>query len=252
VIVLVGGTTETRPVAVALVEAGYQVLVSTATNATFELPDLAGLSRRAGALDRDQWVEYLDSHHVELVVDVGHPYAVTLHRDVRAACQEVQLPYVPYVRPPSIVPGEGISIVASHEQAAREACQAGTAIFLTIGSRNLAPYVQECRRLGRPLVARVLDHRDSWKSCRAAGLEDPEILTGRGPFGVADNRDVIRRLSIGVVVTKDSGSAGGVEAKLQAAREERCQVVVVGRPPAEGGHDSVEKLVAEVRRQVTA
>ncbi len=59
------------------------------------------------------------------------------------------------------------------------------------------------------------------------------MLGCRGPFSVEENRRQLRAFGIGVLVTKDSGQAGGTAEKLQAAQAEGCRVVVVRRPAQE-------------------
>jgi precorrin-6A/cobalt-precorrin-6A reductase len=130
---------------------------------------------------------------------------------------------------------EGIAFAAGHDEAARLACADGRPVLLTTGSRNLLPYAEESRRTGVDLVVRVLPHPDSRAACRAAGIPDDMIIAARGPFPVAENLDTIRAFGIGVVVTKDSGEAGGVPAKILAAARENCRVIVVARPPQGGG-----------------
>ncbi len=53
---------------------------------------------------------------------------------------------------------------------------------------------------------------------------------------------------IGTLVTKDGGQAGGTDAKIAAARQEGCRVVVVARLAAPGGTAvaSIEDLIREV------
>ena len=48
------------------------------------------------------------------------------------------------------------------------------------------------------------------------------------------NRVLIRRHGAKALVTKDSGEAGGLGLKLEAARLEACRIVLVSRP-AEAG-----------------
>ena len=67
-------------------------------------------------------------------------------------------------------------------------------------------------------------------ACRAAGIPEDRIIAGRGPFSVEENLAAIQRFGIGVIVTKDSGRSGGVEAKLAAAHQVHCRVIVIRRP----------------------
>ena len=118
----------------------------------------------------------------------------------------------------------------NHADAARIACSFGRPVLLTTGSRNIEPYVNEAERSGCELVVRVLDDPRSLQAVQDAGVKEQNIIGGRGPFSFEDNVAVIRDFSVGVIVTKDSGEAGGVPAKLSAARSEECEVVMVKRP----------------------
>ena len=60
-----------------------------------------------------------------------------------------------------------------------------------------------------------------------------ELVLARGPFALDDERTLLRRHRIDVVVAKDSG--GATEAKLVAARELGVPVVLVDRPPVPDG-----------------
>ena len=135
-----------------------------------------------------------------------------------------------------------------HEAAARAAFACGRPVLLTTGAGNLAPYAEESRRTGLPLVVRVLERPASRAACRQAGIPDEHVVAGRGPFSVEENRRHIRAFGIGVLVTKDSGRPGGVAEKLAAARAENCRVVVVRRPEP---HDAAAVAsVAELLRAV--
>ena len=126
--------------------------------------------------------------------------------------------------------GEDIHFAADHAEAAEMAFAFGRPVLLTTGSRNLAPYAEAARRTGLPYAARVLDTRESREACRAAGIPEDRIIAGRGPFSLEENLAAIRRFGIGVIVTKESGRIGGVDAKLAAARLTHCEVIVIRRP----------------------
>ena len=143
-------------------------------------------------------------------------------------------------------------MAADHAAAAAAAFRRGRPVLLTTGTRNLVPYIVEARRTGLRLTARVLDHPQSLDACRQAGLGPGEVIAGRGPFSVAENRRHIRACQAGVVVTKDSGAAGGTAEKLQAARAEGCDVIVVVRPALEPrqGVSGVNELLSALAREV--
>lgn len=239
-ILLLGGTSETAKVAEALAKAGQRVLVSTATDIPLNVGSHANISRRSGRLDAVGFGKLVRRMKVAAIVDVSHPYAAELRATAEQVARGAGIPYWSYVRPGSAAAGlpavatgakagAGIKIVKSHAEAAQVACAAGRTVLLTVGSRNVAAYAEEARRRQATLIARVLPRADSLMACRNAGIPRKHIVTGRGPFSVQDNRTLIRRFSTEVVVTKDSGKAGGFPAKWDAAQEEGCLLVVVGR-----------------------
>jgi precorrin-6A/cobalt-precorrin-6A reductase len=250
-ILLFGGTSETAPIASALATAGFKVLVSTATDAPLNVGDHPNISRRAGKLDQDQMVRLATQQGVIAIVDASHPYATSAQANARIAASRLKIPYLSWVRPPILDLDSLITSVPDHETAAKEAFSFGMPVLLTTGSRNLEPYVRESKATGVRLVVRVLFHPDSMDACRKAGISDDNIVSGRGPFSIQENLSIIKQFDIGVLVTKDSGAAGGVQEKLEAAHLAGCRVVLVQRPAKSPGvkeFNDVSELVQELCR----
>ncbi|MCX6906481.1 MAG: precorrin-6A reductase, partial [Verrucomicrobia bacterium] len=251
-ILLLGGTSETAPLAEALADAGYEVLVSTATDVPLAVGNHPRIAHRSGRLTETEMTALVQEHAVSAIVDATHPYASNVRATAERVAAQTGTPYLTFVRPGGVGEEDGVRFAADHPEAARLSCEPHRPIFLTVGSRNIAVYAQEAARHGIPLVARVLPHPDSVQACLAAGLPDDRIVTGRGPFSVEENRRLMRQFNIGVIVTKDSGEAGGVPAKLEAARAEQCLLIVVERPPqlsANTFHD-MHSLLQSLRQRL--
>lgn len=229
-ILLFGGTSETAPLAEGLAAAGHRVLVSTATDVALDVGAHPAIERRTGALDASATVRLIRERGIRAVVDAAHPYAVLVHEMAQRAAHEAGVPILRFERPSGLAENTGVVLATSHESAARQAASFGRPILLTTGSRHLEPYVSAARAAGVALIARVLP--ESLETCRAAGIAEDCIVTGRGPFSIEENRRLIRECSIGVLVTKDSGTAGGTPEKIEAARLENCVAIAVVRPPA--------------------
>lgn len=227
-LLLFGGTSETKGAAEALASAGHRVLVSTATDAPLETGTAAAITCRHGRMNREEMAALIATVGIHAVVDVSHPYAIELHATAADAARESDVPYFRLDRPGV---GHDLAEVApDHAAAAQLAFSHGRPVLLTTGSRNLGDYAEAARKTGLPWFARVLDHPDSHAACAAVGMSPGQIIFGRGPFSIDGNRAVIRAHGIGVLVTKDSGQAGGVSEKIEAARLENCRVVIVDRP----------------------
>ena len=79
-------------------------------------------------------------------------------------------------------------------------------------------------------------------------MGDAEFICANGPFSVEENVRLLRQHQTGVIVTKDSGDAGGVDTKLVAAQTCGCTVVLVRRPPRpQPGHATIHELLAAVQ-----
>ncbi len=248
-ILLLGGTSETAPLATALAEAGHRVLVSTATDVPLDVGDRPSIRRRSGPLGVAGMADLIRGRGIRAVVDATHPYAQEATRTAQEACRAAGVPYFNLMRPPTVTTGPHIHLAADHDGAARMAAAFGAPILLTTGTRNLEPYVVAARARGRRLLARVLPQPESLDACRSAGIAEEAVIAARGPFSVEANRETLRRHGIRVLVTKDSGVAGGVPAKIEAARAEGCEVVIVARPtaPPQNSYSSVAELLAAIQ-----
>jgi precorrin-6A/cobalt-precorrin-6A reductase len=236
-ILLLGGTSDARRIAARLTDSGRRVLVSQATDVSLELDAHPNLDVRAGALDDEGLARLLDERAIRAIVDATHPYATAIRTMARRVAEQKGVAYLSFVRPATLDRNEpGVEFAADHGAAALAAFAHAGPVLLTTGTRNLAPYVEQSRRTGLPLVVRVLDHADSLEACRRAGIPSENVLAGRGPFSLKENRRHIRLFHIAALVTKDSGQAGGTAEKLVAARAEGCRVVVVERPAQEQEH----------------
>ncbi len=251
-ILLLGGTSETAAIASALAKAGLKTLVSTATDIPMSVGEHPNISRRYGKLNSSQMAQLINNKGVIAIVDASHPYAASLKATARNVANQLGIPYLSWLRPPTPERDRSIRCLPDHYSAAREAFSVGTPVLLTTGSRNLQPYVLQAKTTEIRLVVRVLSHQGSIDTCRLAGIPDDNIVFGRGPFSVEENLEVIKKYGIGVLVTKDSGVAGGVPEKLEAARIAGCRVIFVLRPVESSGAQGFSEISELVKELFTS
>lgn len=249
-ILLLGGTTEAPVIADSLVQAGLDVLVSSMTQAPGEAEDRPGVEYRTGSLDPSGMLALVKERAIASIVDATHPYASQVTETALGVCSELGIPYYRFDRPGGSHDDQHIVAEPNHRAAAKRACSLGSVVLLTIGSRNLEPYVEECRRLGCELYVRVLPCDESLVKCRHLGIVESHVIAARGPFSVEENEAVIAEYGIAVLVTKDSGDAGGVPEKMAAAKNHDCSVVLVERPTS-GQEGLVYNTVSELVTAVT-
>jgi len=227
-ILLLGGTSETAQIANSL--APLEILASTATNVELDVGNQANVRRRHGRLDHESMTRIIKENDIKIIVDAVHPYAYQAKITAYEVAKQMRLPHFTFIRPPAIKQEEILKFAENHDNAAEIAFSSGKAVLATTGSNNIEAYAKQSKKTGIPFVARVLPDAASVKKCVQAGIPHDMVVTHRGASSIEENRALIKKFNIGVVVTKDSGLAGGTVEKLEAARLEKCELVVVKRP----------------------
>lgn len=117
-------------------------------------------------------------------------------------------------------------------------------ILITTGSRELCRYT-EIEDFRRRCFARVLSTREAVEESVRLGFEGRHLIAMQGPFSVEMNLALLKQTCASWFVTKESGTAGGFEEKLKAARMAKASVVVIRR--AEEAGESVEAVKRIIR-----
>lgn len=233
-IMVAAGTQDGRELVGLLLERGYAVAASVVSSYGHDLLASYGerLTINDKPLDRDGLMNYIAEHGIRLVIDASHPYAVNVSQNAMAACAAACIPYVRYERDLSELGAAGgnIIVVHSYEEAAARAAECGKNVFLTTGSRNLAKFTTAPALQGENIIARVLPTAEVITLCEDLGLSPANIVALQGPFSRELNRELFRRYSADVVITKNSGTLGGTDTKLAAAADLGLPVIVIDRP----------------------
>lgn len=221
-ILILGGTSEGRLLAETLGSAGYRVISSLAGRVgSPRLP--VGEVRSGGFGGIDGMAEYLASQQISAVVDATHPFAAGITANAVAACERTGTPLLVLHRP-AWEPVAGDRWTAVPDLAAAAAAVARRdpedAVLLTVGRQGVAAFADAPQRFW----LRAVEPPDGPLPARV------EVLLDRGPFRPAGERELLRRLHIDVLVTKNSGG-DMTAAKLTAARELQLPVIMVERPP---------------------
>lgn len=221
---ILGGTTEARQLAGALAgRADHDVTLSLAGRT--QTPVQHPVPVRVGGFGGpDGLAAYLADNRVDMLVDATHPYAAQISRNAAKAARLAGVTILALRRAPWLAqPGDRWTDVASATEAAEALSRdAQRRVFLALGRQELAPFERVPRH---SYLIRSVDPVEP-----PLDLPDVRYILGRGPFGVADERDLFRDERIHVVVCKNSGGEATV-GKLVAARELAIPVLMIRRPP---------------------
>lgn len=228
-IFVIAGTEDGRELAGFLLSKGFDVTASVVSKYGRELLEqYEGLKINDRKLDAAELAKYLDAHSIEAVIDASHPYAANVSHNALAVCRQKKIPCIRYERGENELTYDKIYHVNNYEAAADLAASLGRNIFLTTGSRTLSIFVERLK--GCNVIARVLPTASVLAECERLGLSPNRIVAMLGPFSRELNVELFKHCRAEVIVTKDSGSVGGVEEKIEAAAELNLPVVMIDRP----------------------
>lgn len=174
----------------------------------------------------DGLAAYLRAEGIGAVVDATHPFAVRIAANAVAASAAAGVPLAVLSRPPwSPVDGDRWTQVDDAAAAARALGPEPRRVFLTVGRLELDAFAAAPHHA---YLVRTVDPPDP-----PPPLPRLTQIQGRGPFAEADERALMEREGVEVVVTKNSGGTA-THGKVAAARALALPVIVIRRPPGSG------------------
>jgi len=191
--------------------------------------DCPGATVWAGRQGVEARRQVLTRKRARLIVDATHPYASTISEQLMVLAKELAIPYVRYERASAYAAQDG-ELCATMEQAAARAVALGKRVFLATGSKDLAAFVHAPGGAGVQWFVRQTAEPELIARALALGIARERICAMQGPFSAAFNTALWRDWGIDCIVTKDSGDAGGYQAKADAARALGIPLLVVARP----------------------
>jgi precorrin-6A/cobalt-precorrin-6A reductase len=228
-VLILGGTAEAAALAGAALDRFGDALQLTTSLAgrTRNPGPIPGRVRIGGFGGPAGLAAHLGRHRVDRLIDATHPFAVAISRAARLACDRIGVPRLALVRPPwRRQPEDRWIEVDDMAAAAAIVGRIGRRAWLTVGSSRIGAFASAT---AVHFLVRLVEPPQL-----PLPLPGCEIIVGRGPFALAEERDRLERHAIDVIVCKASGGAA-TEAKLIAARELGLPVVMIRRPSTEPG-----------------
>lgn len=233
-IVIFGGTSEGRELAETAQRSQVPVLVSVVSEyGESLLTESKWVGVHQGALDADGMKELLKKENPPFVLDATHPYAKVVTAQVRAVCEELDLPCYRVLREEETLE-DGMYRAASTQEASDFLEKQTGNILLTTGSRELHVFAEKETLLPR-LFARVLPDSKVLAQCEEMGINGSHLIAMQGPFSVEMNQALLHQTKAVWMVTKESGARGGFQEKWQASKQCGVKFLVINRPENEEG-----------------
>lgn len=230
-LLILGGTQEATALGQRLADLGVEATVSLAGRVARPrrqpLPVRVGGFGGAGGLAR-----HIESRGVSHVIDATHPFAAQMSANAAMACAQTGTPLLAFTRPPwQAQCGDRWQPVPDIPSAAAAlTAHTPVRVMLAIGRMHLAAF--SCAPQHH-YILRLVDPPQT-----PMPLPETTILVERGPFSERDDRALMQRHGVELVVSKNAGGGGAVS-KITAARRLGLPVIMINRPPAPPAREEV-------------
>jgi len=232
-ILLFGGTTEGRELTELLLSNGYEVKLSVASDFGFSI-GMNSINGKPsvikGRLDKYAMAKVIREERIKILVDATHPFATAVSLNIDSAAKATGIRCFRFQRDKiEIIDNDLISIVEDIESAIASVKDTKGIVFLAIGSKHVVRFLEAIDD-PKNVIVRILPDNESLKRCLDAGVPKKNVIQARGPFSRNENLKDFKRFCPALVVTKNSGRAGGTAEKIEAAQEQNIPIVLIEPP----------------------
>ncbi len=245
-VLIFSGTADGRALAEQLASEGAEVHVRVATEYGAVVMDGDGIDVQVGSCGGAEGIaRTVRENGYVLVIDATHPYARRISEHIREGCAEAGVECI-RMRREGGGSAEGVIEVPTVRDAVDFLKTQEGNILASTGTNELALYAGIPDYTKR-VTARILSTRESLEKAFALGFEGKNLIAAQGPFTEGENVAALKRADAKWLVTKDSGTVGGFEEKIRAARATGAKVVLISKPEESGYGFSEVLAMAEDR-----
>lgn len=244
-VLLLGGTEETKEALLLAQKLGLEVILSTLTNWNLNLP--LPVKRITGPLNKHSLRKLIFREHIEVIVDITHPFACEISKLAYLVSQELSLPLFSYIRP-YLDYAQLTSIkVNDHKQAINKILEYKENTLLTIGIKNLSCYLDLVKNDFLNFWVKVLPQ--SKEKALSLGFLENKLLSLPASLKEEEWIDIFQKHKIKIVVSKEVGKTYSFSQKLKACQQKNISLILIKRPPKKVGRpfSSLLSLMQSIR-----
>ena len=227
-VMIFGGTTEGRNLCEFCAGIRLPIVYCVATqDGAHPVEALLNVDIRVGRLEAAQMVALFQQKELLLVVDATHPYAENVSGNIVAACRQTNVPLLRIMRESRME--KGCSYFKTMDDLVAWVAKEPGNIFVTTGFSAAAAFCSIADYRNRVWM-RILPSVDSLQTCLDFGYRPDRLICMQGPFSESMNYEMFRATAARILVTKESGAAGGFPEKIRAAQRLGMTTAVLSKP----------------------
>jgi precorrin-6A/cobalt-precorrin-6A reductase len=224
-ILLLDGTSDSRNLAIGLLDAGYSIMATATTDEGIEKLESHNIKTIKGKMNAQLLIEKCRELSINAIIDGSHPYAYSMHENAIKASKELGIPLIRFERNKTGISDNSITYVDSYEKASETAMESGKNILITTGTNNADLYKNLI--VERNAFFRVLPDPESISKLIGMGIKKNHIIAMEGTFDENLNRALMEYYRIDTLISKDSGF--NTEPKIRAALSIEVKVILISR-----------------------
>ena len=225
------GTSEGRKILSLMNKYTHDIAVSTATTYGGELLKEFNIKvLNTKPLNKEEMLTWISSNKIDVLVDASHPYAQEVTKTALECANELEIQYVRYERQGALenVDGEDIIRVKSYDEAIDIIKEIDGNVLNTTGGNNVSKFLNLDFKYR--IIHRILPSPKVLTKIVDAGISIKDIIALQGPISYELEKAFIKQYDVKAILTKDSGTQGGVLEKLKAIRECKIKLIVIENP----------------------
>ena len=231
-IIVFSGTSDSVEIIKLLLENKYSIIACVATDEGEKmLSTINNIIIKNSRLDENNMINFFKDKKIFSVVDASHPYAENVSKIAMNVCKLFNINYIRYERPSefSINYYDKSILVESYKEAVDYINNMKGNVLITTGVN----YINEYKRIfdfDKRVFVRILNNMNSFNRVKSIGLGNNNIISGDGRYTLQDNIDIIKKYNINILITKDTGKAGGFIEKMEACNFMNIFIIIIRRP----------------------
>jgi precorrin-6A/cobalt-precorrin-6A reductase len=233
-ILVLGGTSESRAVVSLLLQKMQPFILTTTTDYDSTGEEEGKFEHVVTRFSRENMLEFLLQRKINRIIDATHPFAEQISRLAISLSAVGKIKYIRYDRNRIEIP-ENVEITRAKDtkEAVEALIRTDGNIFLTTGAQTLDYFSRLLGDRRDQVFVRVLPLSTSLAECERCGIKPSHIVAMQGPFDNEINRYLLQKFNIAVMVTKDTGMEGGLREKIDACIYCGVRIVIIEPPKIE-------------------
>lgn len=180
-----------------------------------------------GKIEKEEIHNFIEKNQIDTIVDTSHPYAENISKNILELIDLEKINYIRYERAKSIENNEDTFESVEKLIDYINKNMKNEVILSTLGSKAI-PKLAEIEN--NKVFLRILPTVESVKSAIDYNFLPKDIIAIQGPFSKEFEEEILKFYKASVLLTKDSGEAGGGLEKVKVCKKLGIKCLIVSRP----------------------